>query len=43
MALQANAAGAYDLGAALLELARMVLLERERAAAAALRLLSTRG
>lgn len=42
LALEANAVGAYDLGAALLELARLVLLDREKAAAAALRQVAVR-
>ena len=42
LALQANASGSWDLGAALLELARLVLLEREKAAAGALRALAVR-
>ena len=42
LALQANASGSWDLGAALLELARLVLLDREKAAVAALRQVTVR-
>jgi hypothetical protein len=43
LGLEARGVGEYDLAAALLELARLVLLEREKDAAAALRTLPVKG